>query len=245
MGAARIPYSRRTSFLAIDLSFWTLTSHLAFEGSDCTSRSYGRHLGHWRCYLLGSRPEGRCWASTQGGALHVELSERVSSHNTSMGPWESTGCAPQGWASHLQQFYVPIQGYIQLQASASATLPAFGGGHCTSEAGAPDSSGSCTAAPTAEGLTCLVGIFARAPVCDHMCTSCQRRPCAIIAIHDVHTCYDCANGSRDAGVPAQRSFVAPLHLPGCERMCSRCCRQTCCLKYVHEHHACYWCSLAP
>ena len=42
-----------------------------------------------------------------------------------MDPWERTGAAPQGWASHLHQS-VPVQGYIQLRPQ-DTTLPSFGG----------------------------------------------------------------------------------------------------------------------
>ena len=38
------------------------------------------------------------------------LSERIDALNYSLDPWERTGAAPQGWANHLQQSMVPIQG---------------------------------------------------------------------------------------------------------------------------------------
>ena len=42
------------------------------------------------------------------------LAERVGDFNISMDPWEQTGAAPQGWATHLHQTVIPVQGYIQL-----------------------------------------------------------------------------------------------------------------------------------
>ena len=44
-----------------------------------------------------------------------------------MDPWEQTGAAPQGWASHLHQTVIPVQGYVQLRPH-DTTLPSFGGG---------------------------------------------------------------------------------------------------------------------
>ena len=39
---------------------------------------------------------------------------------------ERTGAAPQGWALHLHQTVLPVQGYIQLRPH-DTTLPSFGG----------------------------------------------------------------------------------------------------------------------
>ena len=36
------------------------------------------------------------------------LAERVGDFNISMDPWEQTGAAPQGWASHLHQTVIPV-----------------------------------------------------------------------------------------------------------------------------------------
>ena len=55
------------------------------------------------------------------------LAERVGDFNISMDPWEQTGAAPQGWASHLHQTVIPVQGYVQLRPH-DTTLPSFGGG---------------------------------------------------------------------------------------------------------------------
>ena len=54
------------------------------------------------------------------------LAERVGDFNVSMDPWERTGAAPQGWAPHLHQTVIPVQGYIQLRPH-DTTLPSFGG----------------------------------------------------------------------------------------------------------------------
>ena len=58
------------------------------------------------------------------GATVAPLPERLDALNYSLDPWERTGAAPQGWATHLQQAMVPIQGYIQLrpQTGASASV---------------------------------------------------------------------------------------------------------------------------
>ena len=39
----------------------------------------------------------------------TSLPERIEALNFSMDPWECTGAAPQGWATHLRQSLVPIQ----------------------------------------------------------------------------------------------------------------------------------------
>ena len=52
------------------------------------------------------------------------LPERIEALNYSLDPWERTEAAPQGWANHLQQLLVLIQGYIQLRPQAPAPLPA-------------------------------------------------------------------------------------------------------------------------
>ena len=57
----------------------------------------------------------------------VALAERVGDFNISMDPWEQTGAAPQGWATHLHQTVIPVQRYIQLRPH-DTTLPSFGGG---------------------------------------------------------------------------------------------------------------------
>ena len=51
----------------------------------------------------------------QQGAKIAPLPDRIDAFNSSLDPWECTGAAPQGWATHLHQAMVPIQGYIQLR----------------------------------------------------------------------------------------------------------------------------------
>ena len=54
------------------------------------------------------------------------LPERIEAHNHSMDLWECTGCAPQGWETHLQNSLVPIQGEIQLCHGGATPLPSLG-----------------------------------------------------------------------------------------------------------------------
>ena len=64
--------------------------------------------------------------TSQQGAKVAPLPDRIDAFNSSLDPWERTGAAPQGWATHLRQAMVPIQGYIQLRPQTEGTLPAFG-----------------------------------------------------------------------------------------------------------------------
>ena len=69
-----------------------------------------------------SRMQVRCRKEKEAQALAGDF-------NMSMDPWEQTGAAPQGWASHLHQTVLPVQGYtcgIQLRPQ-DTTLPFFGG----------------------------------------------------------------------------------------------------------------------
>ena len=66
-------------------------------------------------------------ACDPGGELPAAaLAERVGDFNMSIDPWERTGAAPQGWATHLRQTVLPVQGYIQLRPH-DTTLLSFGG----------------------------------------------------------------------------------------------------------------------
>ena len=58
----------------------------------------------------------------QHGATVAPLPERIDAFNYSLDPWERTGAAPQGWATHLHQAMVPIQGYIQLRPQIASLL---------------------------------------------------------------------------------------------------------------------------
>ena len=69
-------------------------------------------------------PGSTCESGTSATTV-APLPERIEALNYSLGPWERTGAAPQGWANHLQQSMVPIQGYIQLRPQAPVSLPVF------------------------------------------------------------------------------------------------------------------------
>ena len=107
------------------------------------------------------------------------LADRVGHFNVSMDPWERTGAAPQGWAPHLQQTPIPVQGYIQLR-SHDTTRPSFAG--CpTATAGTENEpthtdcskhGGGGTASPS-------VSIFPRAPLCQNTCRHCRSKPLQI------------------------------------------------------------------
>ena len=121
----------------------------------------------------------------------VPLSEHIDDFNHSLDPWERTGAAPQGWAAHIQQSLLPIQGYIQLRPH-DTTLPSFGSTlvEPTGASGATDDAGQ--AAPCRLGKASeSVSIFARAPVCQDTCRYWRVRPCDVAIAHDDHTCYDC------------------------------------------------------
>ena len=70
--------------------------------------------------------------------------------NQSMDPWERTGAAPQGWASHLHQSVLPVQGYIQLRPQ-DTTLPSFGGCSAVPAGTGSEPADSVTAAPCRVG----------------------------------------------------------------------------------------------
>ena len=70
--------------------------------------------------------QGPNGVTSQQGAKVAPLPDRIDAFNSSLDPWERTGAAPQGWATHLRQAMVPIQGCIQLRPQTEGTLPAFG-----------------------------------------------------------------------------------------------------------------------
>ena len=117
---------------------------------------------------------------------------KIDALNYSLDPWERTGAAPQGWATHPQQAMVPIQGYIQLRPQTGGSLPAFG----VSSQSAPGCNGDTDSgvqhAPRRIGKASpSVSIFARDPLCKNTCRYCRCRPCDVGVEHDDHTCYDC------------------------------------------------------
>ena len=149
------------------------------------------------------------------------LPERIEAINYSMDPWECTGAAPQGWATHLQQSLLPIQGYIQLRPHDTTSLPSFGTTAMAPPGGASAKEEAIQDAPRRQGKASKpVSIFARAPVCKESCLYCRARPCDVAVDHDDHTCYDCEqrllNPDGEPGAP----WRPPL-LPACDLLCYR------------------------
>ncbi len=90
----------------------------------------------------------------------------VTAFNFSMDPWECTGAAPQGWATHLQQSLLPVQGYLHLRPSNAASLPSFGAPCTDSSALVPAQEQLTQEVTRRQGRASRpVSIFARAPVC--------------------------------------------------------------------------------
>ena len=119
------------------------------------------------------------------------LAERVGDFNISMDPWEQTGAAPQGWAPHLRQTVIPVQGYVQLRPH-DTTLPSFGG-RPPATAGTANETIPTEAAIREGGgkASPSVSIFSRAPLCPNTCRHCRNKPCDIATDHDDHICYNC------------------------------------------------------
>ena len=119
------------------------------------------------------------------------LAERVGDFNISMDPWEQTGAAPQGWAPHLHQTVIPVQGYVQLRPH-DTTLPSFGG-RPPATAGTANETIPTEAAIREGGgkASPSVSIFSRAPLCPNTCRHCRNKPCDIATDHDDHICYNC------------------------------------------------------
>ena len=136
-------------------------------------------------------PETTCQTGLPAATV-APLPERIDALNHSLDPWERTGAAPQGWANHLQQSMVRIQGYIQLRPQAVGSLPVFGA-TCQSAPGCTgDTDAAEQPAPRRIGKASpSVSIFARDPLCKNTCRYCRCRPCDVGIEHDDHTCYDC------------------------------------------------------
>ena len=99
-------------------------------------------------------------------ATLAPLSERIEALNYSLDPWERTGAAPQGWANHLQQSLLPIQGYIQLRPQTPTPLPEFGTTGLPSPVESGDTENAARTAPRRLGKASKsVSIFARDPLC--------------------------------------------------------------------------------
>ena len=121
----------------------------------------------------------------------VALAERVGDFNISMDPWEQTGAAPQGWAAHLHQTVIPVQGYIQLRPQ-DTTLPSFGSGPPATAATADENLPTDVAIREGGGKASpSVSIFSRTPLCSNTCRHCRCKPCDIATDHDDHICYNC------------------------------------------------------
>ena len=69
--------------------------------------------------------QGPNGVTCQQEAAVAPLPDRIDALNSSLDPWERTGAAPQGWATHLHQAMVPIQGYIQLRPQTEGTRSAL------------------------------------------------------------------------------------------------------------------------
>ena len=136
-------------------------------------------------------PGNTCQSGTPASTV-APLPERIDALNYSLDPWERTGAAPQGWANHLQQSMVPIQGYIQLRPQATGSLPVFGATCQSAPGGTGDTDAAEQPAPRRLGKASpSVSIFARDPLCKDTCRYCRSRPCDVGIEHDDHTCYDC------------------------------------------------------
>ena len=154
-------------------------------------------------------------------ATVAPLPDKIDALNQTLDPWERTGAAPQGWANHLQQSMVPIQGYIQLRPQAVGSLPVFGA-TCQSTSGCTgDTDAAVQPAPRRIGKASpSVSIFARDPLCKNTCRYCRCRPCDVGIEHDDHTCYDCEQRLlHPEGVPGA-PWQPPL-MPGCESWCTQ------------------------
>ena len=105
--------------------------------------------------------QGPNGVTSQQEVAVAPLPDRIDALNSSLDPWERTGAAPQGWAAHLHQAMVPIQGYIQLRPQTEGTLPAFGfaGQSPSGDKAVSDSGGQ--PAPRRIGMS----IFSRDPIC--------------------------------------------------------------------------------
>ena len=178
-------------------------------------------------------------------ATMAPLPERIDAINYSLDPWERTGAAPQGWANHLQQSLLPIQGYIQLRPQTSSHLPDFGTPCRSSTVGTCDTETAARTAPRRLGKASKsVSIFVRDPLCKDTCRYCRRRPCDVGCEHDDHTCYDCEQQLLyPEGVPGA-PWQLPL-VPGCESWRHKCTSQRCAVREPHDLHICMRCEHLP
>ena len=178
------------------------------------------------------------------GATVAPLPERIDVLNYSMDPWERTGAPPQGWATHLQQAMVPIQGYIQLRPQPEGSLPAFGVDSQSSPGCNTDTDLGVHSPPKRVGKASpSVSIFSRDPLCKNTCRYCRCQPCDVGIDHDDHTCYRCEQRLlHPEGVPGA-PWQPPL-TPGCASWCTQCTSQRCAVRGLHELHVCMGCEHA-
>ena len=174
------------------------------------------------------------------GAKIAPLPDRIDAFNYSLDPWERTGAAPQGWATHLRQAMVPIQGYIQLRPQTEGALPAFGFDSQSSSGGNVVTESGVQPAPRRIGKASpSVSIFSRDPLCKNTCRYCRCQSCDVGVEHDDHTCYSCEQRLlHPGGVPGA---PWPPLTPGCESWCAQCTSQRCAVRGLHELHVCMDC----
>ena len=186
---------------------------------------------------------GTTYSDGSPDATVAPLLERIDALNYSLDPWERTGAAPQGWATHLQQAMVPIQGYIQLRPQTGGSLPVFGVGSQSSPGCNADTEPVQPAPRRVGKASPSVSIFSRDPLCKNTCRYCRCRPCDGGVEHDKHTCYSCEQRLlHPEGVPGA-PWQPPL-TPGCESWCTQCTSQRCAVRGLHELHVCMGCEHA-
>ena len=176
--------------------------------------------------------------TTAAVPVQMPSAERVGDFNMSMDPWERTGAAPQGWAAHLHQTVLPVQGYIQLRPH-DTTLPSFGG--CPAATAGTENGPADTEAATMERVgkaSPSVSIFSRAPLCPNTCRHCRCKPCDIATDHDDHICYNCEQRQL---FPERIPKWETPSLPICDSWCQECATQRCCARGTHEYHLCMQC----
>ena len=161
--------------------------------------------------------QGPNGVTCQQEAAVAPLPDRIDALNSSLDPWERTGAAPQGWATHLYQAMVPIQGYIQLRPQTEGTLPAFGFASQSpsgDKARLPPRCQPCDVGVEHDDHTCysceqrllhpegVPGAPWRpplAPGCESWCAHCTSQRCAVRGFHELHVCVDCGGGWRSLG----------------------------------------------
>ena len=229
-------------------SFFVLDGYhsAALRGIAPRRDSVAEYVPHWAasCYAplllqVSAVPARAGIAGDSVGEVPVAaLVERVGDFNVSMDPWERTGAAPQGWAPHLHQTVIPVQGYIQLRPH-DTTLPSFGG--CPQATAGTENEPTQTDVATMEGggkASPSVSIFSRAPLCPNTCRHCRSKPCDIATDHDDHICYNC---EQRLLFPERIPKWETQNLPICNLWCQECATQRCCTRGSHQYHLCMQC----